>query len=157
MGRDIDLVGVRHCGHAQRLRHSVVLRIDDGDIDAMAVEIGLERAPAEDRLQRSDRGRGRLPDQAQRGGLVEIHLEPHQLERLELLGEPPEAFRLVVEIEVDDEAHLRPGAGAQRRELCDQRRDDLLRKIELRVALAARRSRGILAAALMVEYQNIGL
>ena len=47
----IDLVGVAHRGHADRFWHAVILRVDDRDVGAMRFEIGLERAPAQDRLE----------------------------------------------------------------------------------------------------------
>src|SRR5262249_20697068 len=70
---DADLVSVGHGGHLRRLQEAVPLRVDDRDVDRVIFEVRLEIATAENRLQRADRGRRRLPDQAQRPGLAHGH------------------------------------------------------------------------------------
>ena len=125
---------------------------------AVALEIGLEVAPAEDGLERGDRRRGRLPDAGERLRLVHVHFEPQQVERLDRLGDAPQALGLVVEVEIDSDAHAGTGALAQRRELRNQRVEDVVGQIELGMAEAgAGHARGELPTALVVEQQQVGL
>ena len=79
--------------------------------------------------------------QRQRLRLVHVHLEPHQVERLDLLGDAAEAFGLVVEVEIDRDAELSGRRPARSAASCAmQRVEHLLRQVELGMARAARES-----------------
>src|SRR4029078_13411442 len=83
---------------------------------------------------------------------------PQQVERFDRLGDPPQSLGLVVEVEIDEEAHAGPGALTQRGELGNQRVEDVVGEIELGMADAGTgHARGELPTTLVVEQQQVGL
>ena len=68
-------------------------------------------------LARRNGDRGPLADVAQRGGMARVDLDPEQVERLHRPRHLQKTLGLVVEVQVDQDVHIRPGALAEGGEL----------------------------------------
>ena len=155
--RDVHLVGVGHRRHPQRFGHAIPLHVDDRHIDGLLIEVVAKAAATEHRFERADRRRGRLPDQAQRLRLVKVHLEPHQVERLDLSGNLAKAFWLVVKIEIDREPHSGPAPSRSASSCDDDRSITSASMFSAGKSGPPARPRSVQSRAILVEDQHIGL
>ena len=97
-------------------------------------------AAAEQALAGGDRNHGALADVAQRRRDRECRSRPRRGRTAPWRAPLEEALGLVVEVEVDQDVDVRPGALAEGGELIADRVDNLAVGVELGEALAARRS-----------------
>ena len=154
--RHVDLVGFGHGGDFQRLPDAVPRHVDDGHVHGIVLEIGLEAAHPEQRLAGGDRGLERVADAPQRGGIVNVELEPEEAEVVEGARHLQVALGLEVEIEVQQDADIRARAGAKRLQLGAQGIDDGAVGVQRRPPRRAAEARYV-QARLTVEQEDVGL
>ena len=157
MRRHIDLVGVGHCRDLQQFENAVPGHVDDRVIDRLVLEIGAELAPAIQRLAGRDRGAGRAPDQCQPGRVVEVDLEPHQVERLQRPRQFDIAVDLVIKVGVEMQPDIAAGAAAEGFQLRDRGLDDAMVDIELGKPRLVAGAGAVHVGLALVEADQVGL
>jgi hypothetical protein len=144
-GRHVDLVGVGHRGDLHRLPDPVPGDVDDRHVHRVALEERAVVAAAEEALARGHRDLAALADVPEPARRARVDLDPQDVERLDGPGDLQESLGLEVEVQVDQDVDIEPGALAERRELVAGRGEHVPVGVELGEALAAREPRVVQA------------
>ena len=152
--RHVDLVRLGHVADLHALGEAVPGDVDDGHVHRVVLEEGAELPPREQRFATRDGGAQRIADLAQRQRVVTVDLEPHQAQVVEGARHRQVALGLEVEIQVEEDVHVRPRAFAQRRQLFAQRADDAARRVQVDPVLEPRH---VQRRRLAVEQEDVGL
>src|SRR5581483_10345090 len=111
---------IRHVGDLYRLENAVPRHVDDRIVDRLVLEGRAEVAPAVDRLKRRDRRAAGVADARQARRVVEVDLEPDEVERLQRPRQPDISVDLVVEVGVEMQPDALARTFAERRKLVDR-------------------------------------
>ena len=130
--RAVDLERLGEVGDLLRLVEAVPDHVDRRDVHPARFEIRAEATARVEVLARADRHGRDVADVGERGRIEEVDLEPEQIERLQRLRDPHAAFRLEVEVEVDDRARVAPSPLGKRLEQPHERVGDLLARAACR-------------------------
>ena len=104
-----------------------------------------------------DRRAGGAADQCQAGGVVEVDLEPRQIERLQCTRQFDVAVDLVIEVGVEMEPDIRARAASERLQLRDCCVDDVVVDIELGKARRVAGAGAVHVGLVAVEADQVGL
>ena len=153
----VDLVRVRHAGDLDRFPHPVPRRVDDGHVHGVVLEVRAVVAPAEQALARGH-GHGRAaPDISERLRVSRVDLDPEEIERLHGAGHGDEALRLVVEVEVHEDVHVRPRALPESGELIPDGAHHVAVGVQLGKALARAGKARRIGARVVPQQEHVGL
>ena len=152
----VGLVRFAHCGNFERCEDAVPRYVDNGDVHRVVIEEGLEPGQTEERLAGCNGRAHAIADVTQRFRVVEVDLESKEAEIVKPAADPKVALGIEVEIEVEKDAGVWPGALAECPQLRTQRVDDPLVGVKLGPAEATREARKM-PWRVLAENKDFGL
>jgi hypothetical protein len=128
--RDVHVERFGGVGDLHGLPYSVPDGIDDRDVHRLFLEIQQELAHPEEGFARTDRVPALLADVGERLGVVDVELDPEEVEVFESAYDADESFRPGVEIQVQQDLYIRPRAVAKRLKMGPDAPDERLVDVE---------------------------
>src|SRR5918994_3166508 len=115
--RDVYVKGFGGIGDFHGLPGAVPDGVDDRDVHRLFLEIRQELAHAKEGLARADRVAALLADVRERPGIVDVELDPEEVEVFEGANDADESLRPGVEVQVEQDLYIWPRAVAKRLEV----------------------------------------